>query len=214
MPNWLDFEEEIRLLIEAFGYRAERTPASGDHGVDVIATKGGRRVAAQVKLYHHSRVGNQTVQMLLGGMRFYDATEALLITTGKLTNKARELCAKTDVVVYEGNSLLSLCTHRLLVLPSWCALRSAVTGEFHSLESGVIVGRLPDCGISHPTDMTLSRRHFQLNWNGLHLILEDLNSANGTKVNGTEARRVRLKYGDCIEAGKQSWTLEAEAKKS
>jgi HJR/Mrr/RecB family endonuclease len=58
MTKWADFEEEVRLLLECFGYSARTTPKSGDHGVDVIGEKGDRRVAAQVKLYGNGRVGN------------------------------------------------------------------------------------------------------------------------------------------------------------
>lgn len=194
-------------MLEEFGYQADRTPPCGDHGIDVVATKGSRRVAAQVKLYGATRVGNQTVQMLLGGMRFYDATEALLITTGKLTAKAREMCAKTGVVAYDGEALLALCKHRSLVLPSWCVLKSDLTGECHELGDGMVVGRLPECGLSFTSDRTLSRQHFRLNWMGLHLVLEDLGSSNGTRVNGATVKRHRLHYGDRIEAGQQAWTL-------
>lgn len=209
MARWADFEEEIRLLVEEFGYRAIRTPGSGDHGVDVVAEKNGRRVAVQVKLYGKTRVGNQTVQMLLGGMSFYDATEALIITTGKLTRKARELCegSRTRVVFYEHDTLLELCRQRAIILPSWFELFHEHTGTRTTFSGSISVGRQADCGLIFGEDMNLSRTHFRLTQDGLALKLEDLRSSNGTLVNGSSVPAARLCYGDRIAAGRQAWTV-------
>jgi HJR/Mrr/RecB family endonuclease len=37
--KWLDFEHEIRDLVEEFGYTGISTPPSRDFGVDVLAEK-------------------------------------------------------------------------------------------------------------------------------------------------------------------------------
>lgn len=193
--------------MEEFGYRAICTPRSGDHGVDVVAEKSGRRVAVQVKLYGKTRVGNQAVQMLLGGMRFYDASEALIITTGNLTRKAIELSRKAGVVYYERDSLYQLCMARGFVLPSWCMLKDAKTGCCFSCSSQTVIGRSDTCNVCVPDDMTLSRNHFELRWEGLSLILTDHASSNGTKVNGRRVAEAPLHYGDTIVAGLQGWEV-------
>lgn len=181
MTKWADFEEEVRLLVEEFGYRAECTPKYGDHGVDVIAEKNGRRVAVQVKLSGKTRVGNQAVQMLLGGMGFYDASEALIISTGRLTRKAKELCegTKTKVVSYEADSLLELCKNRAIVLPSWSELGHDVPALSAGIGRGLVVGRESGCDITVAQDFLLSRKHFRLKWDGLKLWMEDAGSSNG-----------------------------------
>src|SRR5580704_17952500 len=75
--------------------------------------------------------------------------------------------------------------------------------EFKLLAGGppLVVGRSADAQlrVDHPL---LSRRHFELRWEEEGgLLLQDLGSANGTFVNGTLARKARLKPGDLLRAG-------------
>lgn len=67
--------------------------------------------------------------------------------------------------------------------------------------SSVIVGRGRACDVI-VEDERMSRQHFAIEAQKDKLILEDLNSANGTKVNGVPLKgRVTLRYGDKISAG-------------
>lgn len=68
-------------------------------------------------------------------------------------------------------------------------------------EAAVVVGRLPECDIALP-DPNVSRRHIEVKRNGADFILKDLDSTNGTKVNGAWVRGGRkLNDGDQIELG-------------
>jgi pSer/pThr/pTyr-binding forkhead associated (FHA) protein len=51
-------------------------------------------------------------------------------------------------------------------------------------------------------DATLSRRHFLIQPEKGHYWLKDLNSENGTYVDGRRAQAVRLHHHDCIAAGR------------
>lgn len=207
VQRWFSFEEEVKLLVQEFGYRAECTPKTGDHGVDIIAKKNGRIVAVQVKLHGTTRVGNRTVIMLLGGMRVYGATEALLITSGKLTKKAQEACLAATVAWYDGSRLRELCIQRGLTLPSWCEIASA-TGKSLNSSTRQVIGRDPGCTLCIPTDRLLSRRHFELRRTGLKLEVVDLSSTNGTFINGIRISGSKsIGYGDTIRAGSQRWVV-------
>ncbi len=51
-------------------------------------------------------------------------------------------------------------------------------------------------------DESLSRRHFVIMQDGAHYLLKDLNSQNGTWVDGKQAEITRLTHHDCILAGR------------
>ena len=76
------------------------------------------------------------------------------------------------------------------------------TGHMHKLSRDVtICGRDFDCAIRLDDD-EVSRRHFQIRQDGGRYVLEDLQSANGTYVNGTRTQRAPLQSGDVVQAGK------------
>ncbi len=56
----------------------------------------------------------------------------------------------------------------------------------------------------------VSRRHARLTWVGNQLRIEDLNSTNGTRVNGTPVRLSDVQPGDQLTLGAQVLTVEAE----
>ena len=202
------FEHEIKHLLEEFGYRAVVTPGSGDHGVDVIAEKNGRRVAVQVKLHSQGSCGNNEVLKLLGGMKVHKAEEGLFITTARLTKKAKEVCAETDLVYYDHDRLLKFCKEKSLLLPSWTYLRSSDSRYQIPLVQDIHIGRETQKYINLEHDKLMSRRHFHLIWQGLSLWIEDCNSTNGTYVEGIKiSQKRRVHYGSKISAGYQSWEI-------
>jgi len=77
-------------------------------------------------------------------------------------------------------------------------------GEKKSVEysSGdIFAGRGADCEIALRTN-SVSRRHFRIFTEGPFVYIEDLNSTNGTFVNGVRvASKVALSHGDEIKAG-------------
>jgi hypothetical protein len=80
--------------------------------------------------------------------------------------------------------------------PSQGPSRSAVVREGDSL----VIGRDPDCGLE-ADDSRVSRRHAQLRWNGEGWFLDDLESKNGTLLNGEPAGAREVRDGDEISVG-------------
>jgi serine/threonine-protein kinase len=67
----------------------------------------------------------------------------------------------------------------------------------------IVIGRNPDCDISfHGIALSVNRYHAQLVWTGHGYAIEDLQSCNGTYVNGRIVRdRVPLQDNDRIHVG-------------
>lgn len=67
---------------------------------------------------------------------------------------------------------------------------------------GLVIGRHPACDVVI-TDETVSRRHAQLTFRDEGWILQDLDSTNGTRLNGQNVGRCRLRPGDQLGLGSQ-----------
>ncbi len=71
----------------------------------------------------------------------------------------------------------------------------------------VTIGRLPECAVALE-DPNVSRRHAQLRREGDNVVVVDLGSTNGTKVNGVNVRSQQLAPGDLITVGTTSMRFE------
>jgi Protein of unknown function (DUF3662)/FHA domain len=71
----------------------------------------------------------------------------------------------------------------------------------------VVVGRLHECSIV-VEDANVSRRHAEIRWRGDGLVLTDLSSTNGTKVNGVAVHSQELNDGDKITMGRTTLAVE------
>jgi HJR/Mrr/RecB family endonuclease len=94
----VDFELYLKTLIEEQleGAYVETTPASGDHGADLLVRFRGIVVAVQAKYYTGS-VGNAAVQEIHSGMGFYDADYGMVVTQSKYTEHAKSLAMKLNI---------------------------------------------------------------------------------------------------------------------
>jgi len=70
------------------------------------------------------------------------------------------------------------------------------------------IGRLPDCAIVL-TDGNVSRRHAEVRRRDDRIVIVDLGSTNGTKVNGTGVKEQELADGDEIKLGSTVLRFEA-----
>jgi hypothetical protein len=66
----------------------------------------------------------------------------------------------------------------------------------------LLIGRHPNCDVIVPA-ATVSRRHAQLTFRDGGWILQDLDSTNGTRVNGQPVGRCRLHPGDQLALADQ-----------
>lgn len=71
--------------------------------------------------------------------------------------------------------------------------------EFEARD-GMIFGRHTEAGIFIP-DVKASRSHAKLTLAGDEFLLFDLDSTNGTYVNGSLTKQTRLRHGDVIKIG-------------
>jgi hypothetical protein len=72
----------------------------------------------------------------------------------------------------------------------------------------VTIGRLPECDVVL-TDPNVSRRHAEVRRQNGQIVVVDLDSTNGTRVNGTGVREQRLDDGDVITVGTATLRFEA-----
>ncbi len=70
-----------------------------------------------------------------------------------------------------------------------------------------LVGRASWAELSLPDDRRLSGRHFSLQCTADGCLLSDQNSTNGTLVNGTPVKEMRLKPGDVVTAGGTTFSV-------
>jgi pSer/pThr/pTyr-binding forkhead associated (FHA) protein len=74
-------------------------------------------------------------------------------------------------------------------------------------EGPITIGRLPECSIV-VEDANVSRRHAEVRRDGPDVVVSDLGSTNGTRVNGAQVRTRRLNDGDEITVGRTSIRFE------
>ncbi len=72
----------------------------------------------------------------------------------------------------------------------------------------VTIGRMADCTVVL-SDENVSRRHAEVRRLGSNIVVVDLGSTNGTKVNGAGVKERRLVDGDQVTVGTTSMRFEA-----
>lgn len=106
----IPFEEFLAKVLRQHGYEVELTPASGDQGVDLVAVIFGQRVAIQAKGYSNM-VGNESVQQVVAGKRFYNCTHAAVITNSSFTHAALALAESNDCLMIDYTVIPTLILH-------------------------------------------------------------------------------------------------------
>ncbi|HEU0032454.1 MAG TPA: GGDEF domain-containing protein [Kofleriaceae bacterium] len=89
--------------------------------------------------------------------------------------------------------------------PSLTVMTGPATGTMFKLARGAsVIGRAPNCEIKL-VDEGISRHHARLRHEGDKLFVEDMQSRNGTFVNGVRATKpVQLKEGDKLQIGRST----------
>lgn len=101
------FEEFVCEVFECLGFRTETTKASGDQGIDVIATKGGVIWGIQCKGYADN-VGNAAVQQAYTGRTIYRCDRCMVVTNSGFTRAAQEAARHTGCVLITGADIPAL----------------------------------------------------------------------------------------------------------
>jgi hypothetical protein len=71
----------------------------------------------------------------------------------------------------------------------------------------IVLGRQPDCDVVLD-DSNVSRRHAEIVVRDGEVVLSDLGSTNGTKVNGASVRSCVLRIGDAVQIGLSRMLIE------
>lgn len=100
-----DFEQFTANLLRKLGYeRVQVTPGSGDQGVDVIATKDGKKYAIQCKRYSQ-KLGNKPVQEVHAGKTIYGCSVAVVLTNNYFTDGGKEAARALGVELWDRDTL-------------------------------------------------------------------------------------------------------------
>jgi HJR/Mrr/RecB family endonuclease len=121
--NWRDlragpFEQFVEQVFQCLGFTTELTKASGDQGIDVIATKDGVRWGIQCKGYADN-VGNDAVQQAFTGARIYRCERCVVVTNSGFTGPAQEAAHHTECILVSGRDIPALIRGELRFLVSY-----------------------------------------------------------------------------------------------
>lgn len=107
-----EYEHACAQYLKRTGFtNVQVTKASGDQGIDVIATKG-KKYGIQCK-YYTGNVGNKAVQEAYAGAKFYGCDVAVVMTNSTFTKSAKELAEKLGVELWEKKEETVLKNQRL-----------------------------------------------------------------------------------------------------
>jgi pSer/pThr/pTyr-binding forkhead associated (FHA) protein len=88
-------------------------------------------------------------------------------------------------------------------------LRAVIDGPDITLDRPIVmVGRNPQCDVRLDS-LWVSRRHCILTEDGGEVVVRDLGSTNGIRINGQRVERGRLRPGDEISIAHIRYRLEA-----
>ena len=185
----------------------------------------GRRLTREMDL--HRRVGvhgliapnSFTVTLSQDDVeRFANFIDAL---SRELADAAREhariegysFVGPVDVQVYEGTRLRAgrfVVTAEVVEGPDAGAVAELVLPDGARVALGeepLVIGRLPECDVVLG-DPNVSRRHAELRRTEEGVVVTDLGSTNGTRVNGMPVRERQLESGDEIAVGSTTLVFE------
>jgi hypothetical protein len=104
--DWYQFEKFCAALLEADGFRVERTGgARPDGGVDLIVEKEGRRGLIQCKHWRTWIVKENIVREMLGSMTHFKVAQGAIYTLKGWTAPAERLASEHDITLVNGAEL-------------------------------------------------------------------------------------------------------------
>lgn len=100
-----DFEYCVATVLNRTGFgNVAVTKASGDFGVDIVATKDGARWVFQCKCYQNT-LGLKPIQEVYSGAKMYGATRTVVVTNSYFSQNATELAQRLNVELWDRNIL-------------------------------------------------------------------------------------------------------------
>jgi len=102
-----DFEGFVLKLFEAFGFKGELTPITGDGGVDIIVHDENGVVIVQCKKYDDdAKIGVKELREFIGAIVHSKALHGYFVTTSDYTEAANEFASThSNVTLINSRSL-------------------------------------------------------------------------------------------------------------
>ena len=100
----VDFERYLQKLLTSRGYSVRMTQASGDLGVDLVASRNGEATAIQVKR-QNSKVSRRAISDAVAGLQHYHCNKAMVITNNYFTPGAATLARSTGCALIDRGTL-------------------------------------------------------------------------------------------------------------
>lgn len=89
----LQFEEEVTKLYNNLGYKAVKTRASNDGGVDIVLYQGKEKIAIQCKAYN-KKISPSVARELYGVLCTGDYSSGIIATVNGASEETRSFCEK------------------------------------------------------------------------------------------------------------------------
>ena len=86
----VEFEHYVAAVLRGRGYAVEMTKATGDFGVDLIATRDGVRTAVQCKRQGRM-VNGAAIQQVVAGAAVYECDTTMVVSNRRYTRAAEQL---------------------------------------------------------------------------------------------------------------------------
>lgn len=102
----IEFEHWCADQLREQGWDVSVSRASGDQGVDVVASREGASVAIQCKRYTNP-IGNKAVQEVFTGAQDTGSGHSCVIGTGGFTNSAVKIAKSTGVILMDAREIES-----------------------------------------------------------------------------------------------------------
>lgn len=103
----IEYEHYCANILNNLGWETHVLKASGDQGVDIIASKENRKYAIQCKRYSKP-VGNKAIQEVIAGKIFYNIDSAIVVSNSYFTKSAQQLASATGVILLHHEQLSHL----------------------------------------------------------------------------------------------------------
>ena len=110
----IEFENFVYKLFIKMGYYAEKTPITGDQGVDLILYNDkGAKIAVQCKRNQNS-IGNTAIQEVVAGAVFYNANSTMVVTNNYFTKSAIDLANSCNTTLCDRDMLSTLISEHYI----------------------------------------------------------------------------------------------------
>jgi len=108
--SWQDFETLCGMALSKCGYQVEQTGLGGaDGGIDLLATKSGKKFLIQCKRWNKTSIGVPVVREMLGLCMHHRADGIKIITCGHFTKEAIEFANQhRQIDLINGQKLFNL----------------------------------------------------------------------------------------------------------